>query len=122
MWEADAKHLCICLTLVYRQSLPSSGRSFGLKGKRVFVRFLAQNKIDMPNPFNLKQLSDKEKKALQVKTQRFQKKNDEEQKDMIKKARNKDKELADFLEKVRRVQKRSGKIDQLADKIIDRVS
>lgn len=76
----------------------------------------------MASPFNLKQLSDKEKKALQVMIKKFKEMDDEEQQSMIDQMKKEDEEVAKFLKKVKRVQKRSDKIDQLADKIIDRLS
>ncbi len=76
----------------------------------------------MSNPFNVDQLTDKQKKALQVMIKRFKEMSDEKQESVIDRMSKKDKDVADFLSKVVRVQDRSEKIDQLADKIIDRVS
>ncbi|MCS3685402.1 hypothetical protein [Salinibacter ruber] len=76
----------------------------------------------MSDPFNVDQLTDKQKKALQVMIKRFKEMSDEKQESVIDRMNKKDEDVADFLSKVVRVQDRSEKIDQLADKIIDRVS
>jgi hypothetical protein len=76
----------------------------------------------MSDPFNVDQLTDKQKKALQVMIKRFKEMSDEKQESMIERMKKKDEDVADFLSKVVRVQDRSEKIDRLADKIIDRVS
>jgi hypothetical protein len=76
----------------------------------------------MSDPFNVDQLTDKQKKALQVMIKRFKEMSDEKQESMIDRMKKKNEDVADFLSKVVRVQDRSEKIDQLADKIIDRVS
>lgn len=52
---------------------------------------------------------------------RFKEMSDEKQESMIDRMKKRDEGVADFLSKVVRVQDRSEKIDQLADKIIDRV-
>lgn len=75
----------------------------------------------MSDPFNAGQLTDKQKKALQVMIKRFKEMSDEKQESMIDRMKKRDEGVADFLSKVVRVQDRSEKIDQLADKIIDRV-
>ena len=76
----------------------------------------------MSDPFNVDQLTDKQKKALQVMIKRFKEMSDEKQESVIDRMNKKDEDVADFLSKVVRVKDRSEKIDQLADKIIDRVS
>ncbi|MBB4070332.1 hypothetical protein GGP72_003336 [Salinibacter ruber] len=76
----------------------------------------------MSDPFNVDQLTDKQKKALQVMIKRFKEMSDEKQESVIDRMNKKDEDVADFLSKVVRVQDRSEKIDRLADKIIDRVS
>jgi len=76
----------------------------------------------MSDPFNVDQLTDKQKKALQVMIKRFKEMSDEKQESVIDRMNKKDEDVAGFLSKVVRVQDRSEKIDQLADKIIDRVS
>ncbi len=76
----------------------------------------------MSDPFNVDQLTDNQKKALQVMIKRFKEMSDEKQESVIDRMNKKDEDVADFLSKVVRVQDRSEKIDRLADKIIDRVS
>ncbi len=77
----------------------------------------------MADPFNVEQLNDREKKIIQGLVIEFKEMNDEERQEFIDILYHKGSdEVAQFFEKVQRVQNRSKEIDRLADKIIDRVS
>ena len=77
----------------------------------------------MSDPFNVDQLTDRQKKIIQGLVKKFKNMTDEKRQEVIDMLyeRGSD-EVARFFKKVRRVQKRSNKIDHLADRIIDRVS
>lgn len=75
------------------------------------------------DPFNIDQLTDKQKKIIQGLIKKFKDMSDEEKQEVIDILYDKGSDdVAEFFEKVRRVQKRSDKIDQIADRIIDRLS
>jgi hypothetical protein len=69
--------------------------------------------------FNIQSKEEREKLRKMVYT--FRQMDDEEQKSMIKRTRKQSQELADFLEKLRKMDQRSEKIDSLADDIIDQL-
>jgi K+/H+ antiporter YhaU regulatory subunit KhtT len=69
--------------------------------------------------FDIQSKEEREKLRRMVYT--FRQMDNEEQKSMIKSTRKKSQELADFLEKLRKMDQRNKKIDSLADDIIDQL-